>query len=47
LPASPTKGQLATITNSTVNTWGATVAGGGAFSVLAWYNGANWTVIGA
>jgi hypothetical protein len=46
LPASPTRGMLAVITNSTVNTWGSTVAGGGANVVLCWYNGTNWTVIG-
>jgi len=39
-------GKQYVITDSTVNTWGATVAGGGAFTVLAWYNGTNWTVIG-
>jgi hypothetical protein len=46
LPASPTKGMIAAITNSTVNTFGATVAGGGSNSVLAWYNGSAWTCIG-
>ncbi len=46
LPASPTKGMIAAITNSTVNTFGATVAGGGVNNVLAWYNGSAWTVIG-
>lgn len=40
-------GQLAVVSDSSVNTWGATVSGGGAFSVLAWYNGTNWTVLGA
>lgn len=47
LPASPAAGMFAYITDSTVNTWGATVAGGGTNKVLAWYNGTNWTVIGA
>lgn len=46
-PSSPTNRQLAVFTDSTVNAWGAAVAGGGAFTVLAWYNGASWTVIGA
>lgn len=38
--------QLAVITDSNTNTWGANVAGGGSFTVLAWWNGTNWTVIG-
>jgi hypothetical protein len=40
-------GAVAYITDSNTATWGATVAGGGANAVLAWYNGANWTVMGA
>jgi hypothetical protein len=40
-------GQLATISDSTTNTPGAVVAGGGAFSVLAWYNGTAWKVVAA
>lgn len=47
LPASPTKGMIAVVTNSSVATWGATATGGGALSVLTWYNGTNWTVIGS
>lgn len=40
-------GQLAIITDSTVNTWGAAVTvGGGAFTVLCWFNGTQFTVIG-
>ncbi len=43
----PVKGMLATVTDATVNTWGSLiVAGGGANNVLAFYNGANWTVAG-
>lgn len=38
-------GMLACIMDSTVNTPGAIIAGGGTFAVLAWYNGTNWTVI--
>lgn len=45
-PATPRKGMIICVTDSTVNTFGATVAGGGGNSVLAWYNGTNWTVIG-
>jgi hypothetical protein len=37
-------GMLQVVTDSTVNTWGAAVAGGGAFTVTAHYNGTNWTV---
>ncbi len=47
LPAAPQLGMVFCITDSTVNTWGSTVAGGGTNKVLAWYNGAAWKVIGA
>jgi hypothetical protein len=46
-PATPVAGMVAYITDSTVATWGTTVVGGGSSKVLAWYNGTNWTVIGA
>jgi hypothetical protein len=46
LPGSPVAGMTACITDSNTNTWGATIAGGGANTVLAWYNGSNWTVTG-
>lgn len=39
-------GSLAVFTDSTTLTWGATISGGGANTVLAWYNGSNWTVFG-
>lgn len=42
----PKKGQKAWITDSNTNTWGATIAGGGANEVEAVYNGTNWTVVG-
>lgn len=41
------KGAIGCITDSNTTTWGATISGGGSNSVLAWYNGTNWTVIGA
>lgn len=44
LPSGPTKGQMAVVTDSNTNTWGANIAGGGANSVLAFYNGSAWTV---
>jgi hypothetical protein len=46
LPAcvSGTEGQLAPVTDSTVNTWGATISGGGTFHVLAYCDGTNWSV---
>lgn len=47
LNASPTAGEIQYVTDSSTATWGATIAGGGANKVLAWYNGTNWTVIGA
>lgn len=45
-PASPYTGQICNFSDSTVNTWGATVAGSGSNHVAARYNGTNWTVIG-
>lgn len=44
LPASPVAGMMTTVTDSNTSTWGATIAGGGANVVLAYYNGTNWTV---
>lgn len=44
LPASPVVGMQATVTDSNTTTWGATIAGGGANTVLAFYNGTAWTV---
>ncbi len=44
LPASPVAGMIATVTDSTTTTYGATISGGGSNKVLAWYDGTNWTV---
>ena len=44
LPAVPSEGMTAPITDSNVNTWGSVIAGGGANHVLGYYNGSNWTV---
>lgn len=41
------EGDLASVTDSNTATWGATIAGGGANNVLAYFNGTNWTVAGA
>jgi tRNA-binding EMAP/Myf-like protein len=46
LPSQPSEGMIAAITDSSTNTWGATISGGGGNHVLAYYNAANWTVIG-
>lgn len=46
LPAVPIEGMQYTVTDSNTNTWGATIAAGGANRVLAYYNGTNWTVVG-
>jgi hypothetical protein len=47
LPSSPTRGETATITDSNTNAWGAVISGGGAYTVMAWFNSSgNWTVIG-
>jgi hypothetical protein len=47
LPTTFGIGTIACITDSTVNTWGGVVAGGGTFTVLAWFDGANWKVMAA
>lgn len=47
LPIPPAKGMLACVTDSTSFVPSAIVVGGGAFSVLCWHNGTNWTVVGA
>jgi len=47
LPATPEEGWQVPVTDSNTATWGATIAGGGANNVLAYYNGTNWTVMGA
>ena len=39
-------GYIAAISDSTTNTWGATVTGGGALYAMATCNGVNWTVMG-
>jgi hypothetical protein len=41
-----TVGNLGTISDSTTNTPGAVISGGGTFNVLARWNGTNWIVIG-
>lgn len=46
LPGNPTVGMQRTITDSTTNTWGAVIAGGGANIVLGWWNGTSWICIG-
>jgi hypothetical protein len=44
LPATPSEGTIAYITDCTTVTWGATAAGGGTNKVLAWYRGGAWRV---
>jgi len=46
LPAKPTEGMLAAVTDSTTAAWGAVIAGGGKFHVLAYYDTVSWTVAG-
>lgn len=41
-----TEGQLAAVTDSTTATWGATITGSGSHHVLAYCDGAHWTVAG-
>ena len=46
LPPSPQAGMVACVNDSTVNAWGSVVAGGGTLTVLVFYNGTAWTVVG-
>lgn len=46
VPASPAEGTMIGVTDSSTAVWGATITGGGANHVLAYYNGTNWTVVG-
>lgn len=41
------EGMIAAITDSNTATWGATIAGSGSNNVIGFYNGSNWTVMGA
>jgi hypothetical protein len=43
--SSPVEGTIQAFTDSTTNTWGATITGGGANHVLGYYDGTNWTVL--
>jgi hypothetical protein len=45
--ASGNEGMLRAVTDSTTNTWGATISGSGTHHVLAYSDGTNWTVVGA
>lgn len=45
LPVTPTIGTLVNVSNSTVNTSGSTIVGGGTFHVLGRWNGTNWIVV--
>lgn len=46
LPPSPAEGMIVPVTDSQVNSWGVPITqGGGSNHVLAYYNGANWTVM--
>ena len=47
LPATPSEGMIFPVTNSNTATWGATITTTGAFHVLAYYDGSNWTVMAA
>jgi hypothetical protein len=46
LPSAHDIGDLFLVTDSSVTTWGSTVASGGSNKVLVMWNGTNWTVIG-
>jgi len=41
-----TEGEIATVTDSTTNTWGASISGRGSNVVLAFCDGSHWTVAG-
>ena len=44
--ASPGVGTVQMFSDSTTQTWGATISGGGSLPALGLWDGANWTVIG-
>lgn len=46
LPPAPTAGMMYTVSNSSTTVWGNVIGGTGASTVLAFYNGTNWTVAG-
>lgn len=45
LPANPAIGQLAMVSDSSTAVWGAAIAGGGATTVMGFWNGTAWTVL--
>lgn len=47
LPATPSVGQLAVVTDGTASlSWGAVIVGGSTNIYIVWYNGTSWTVLG-
>lgn len=42
----PFPGLVAVITDSDTQVWGEKIGSGGSFTVLAFYNGSDWTVAG-
>lgn len=42
----PNPGDVAVVEDATTNVWGETIAGNGIYTVLAWFNGVTWSVIG-
>jgi hypothetical protein len=47
LPTAPTRGMICCVSDSTTVALGSVIStGGGASTVLAFYNGTNWTVCG-
>lgn len=47
LPEAPKVGTIACVMDSGVAGWGQVVTPGGFHTVLVWYNGTGWKVIGA
>lgn len=47
LPAEPTAGMICCISDSGAAGWGSVVTPGGFHTVLCWYNGTDWKVLGA
>jgi hypothetical protein len=46
LPSAPQAGMIACVTDSNTTAFGANIAGSGGSTVLGWYNGSHWTVVG-
>lgn len=47
LPPSPNIGTVCCITDSNTNVWADIISGGGGYTVMCWWTGSHWSVMGA